>query len=282
MSAIQSLYTDNGWGPLPRHALYKKLVRGWSNLVGPVDAVTPKVAFTEQQLHSFYLLLHANHTFTNARDWLMYCLSFYALLRVSEVHRLTWGDILIGPNFVGITVPYSKTSLTPVTIKLFVRGDWACPKLAILSYQRALSAALNTTFWCKSSYPVFVSDPRDPDSAVTVEQSQRALKAMILRSLAPSSSPATSTTHPPSAYAWHSFRRGGTTALINAGVPDSIVQSHGRWRSDCYLRYYDTVNVHTLLPTQMLQLNCSPALAAATMKATATATGRAKQQPPAW
>lgn len=36
-----------------------------------------------------------------------------------------------------------------------------------------------------------------------------------------------------------SFRRGGATSLANAGVPDHIIQSLGRWLSDTYKRYIE-------------------------------------------
>ena len=35
----------------------------------------------------------------------------------------------------------------------------------------------------------------------------------------------------------HSFRIGGTSAAASAGVPDSVIQSLGRWKSDAYRRY---------------------------------------------
>ena len=257
MSAVQSHYTNREWGALPRGELYKKLVRGWNNMVGPIDEVKPKVAFTETQLKSIHSYLPpSTPTFTQTRNWCMYLLSFYGLLRVSEVHRLCWSDIVVTANYVGVRVPYSKTSLTPVTIKLFVRGDWACPKKALQQYESAIQAAIpNSKLWPKGSQPLFVANAKSVVVAVTVEQSQMQLKATIAQALGLELTA--------SDYAWHSFRRGGTTALINAGVPDSIVQAHGRWRSDCYLRYYDTVNVHTLLPTQMLHLHSSTALTAA-------------------
>ena len=33
-------------------------------------------------------------------------------------------------------------------------------------------------------------------------------------------------------YGWHSFRHGGDTAAADAGVPDRLFKSHGRWQSD--------------------------------------------------
>jgi hypothetical protein len=43
-----------------------------------------------------------------------------------------------------------------------------------------------------------------------------------------------------SKYYGHSFRRGGATSLSIAGVPDSMIQTMGRWRSDCYKLYIAT------------------------------------------
>ncbi|SPC64150.1 uncharacterized protein UHOD_11689 [Ustilago sp. UG-2017b] len=42
---------------------------------------------------------------------------------------------------------------------------------------------------------------------------------------------------PAHSYAGHSFRRGAATWAAQNGVPDSVIQSLGRWNSDCYRRY---------------------------------------------
>ena len=57
----------------------------------------------------------------------------------------------------------------------------------------------------------------------------------------------------PTQYAGHSFRRGGTTALFLAGIPETIIASHGRWKSLTYRKYFDAT-IDTLLPTQLLSL----------------------------
>jgi hypothetical protein len=46
----------------------------------------------------------------------------------------------------------------------------------------------------------------------------------------------------PSTYAGHSFRRGGVTALLQAGVPEAAIATHGRWKSLAYRGYIDTQN----------------------------------------
>ena len=35
----------------------------------------------------------------------------------------------------------------------------------------------------------------------------------------------------------HTFRIGGASAAASAGVPDSVIQILGRWKSDAYRRY---------------------------------------------
>ena len=43
----------------------------------------------------------------------------------------------------------------------------------------------------------------------------------------------------PTDYSGHSFRRGGTTALLLAGVPEATIAAHGRWKSLAYRGYFD-------------------------------------------
>ena len=40
-----------------------------------------------------------------------------------------------------------------------------------------------------------------------------------------------------SEFCGHSFRIGAATAAASSGVADHIIQSLGRWSSDCYMRY---------------------------------------------
>ena len=44
----------------------------------------------------------------------------------------------------------------------------------------------------------------------------------------------------PSLFSSHSFRIGAATTAAATGLPDWLIQSLGRWESDCYLRYIRT------------------------------------------
>lgn len=60
----------------------------------------------------------------------------------------------------------------------------------------------------------------------------------------------------------HSFRIGGTSALLKAGVPPDVVRSMGRWSSDAHFRYWrDLFEIATMhaehLPEQPRQLTAN-------------------------
>ena len=47
-------------------------------------------------------------------------------------------------------------------------------------------------------------------------------------------------------YSGHSFRKGGATSLSEKGISDSMIQTIGRWTSDCY-KIYITIPIEKIL-----------------------------------
>ena len=44
---------------------------------------------------------------------------------------------------------------------------------------------------------------------------------------------------PSSGYTSHSFRRGGASYMLKAGIPADVIQVLGDWKSDCYKIYLE-------------------------------------------
>lgn len=56
----------------------------------------------------------------------------------------------------------------------------------------------------------------------------------------------------------HSFRIGGTTELLQCGVPPDIVKLMGRWSSDAFLRYWRKLEIVVPMHAQLLQPVLNP------------------------
>ena len=56
----------------------------------------------------------------------------------------------------------------------------------------------------------------------------------------------------PTLYAGHSLRRGGATALYIAGVPEAMIQQHGRWKSLAVRGYLESSVYHQMVPGMLL------------------------------
>ena len=50
----------------------------------------------------------------------------------------------------------------------------------------------------------------------------------------------------------HSLRRGGTTAMVAAGVREELIMKHGRWVSSTWREYIDLTHAQQLVATQAL------------------------------
>ena len=57
----------------------------------------------------------------------------------------------------------------------------------------------------------------------------------------------------PVGYSGHSFRRGGASCAFQAGVPGELIQLHGDWRSDAYLKYLAVPMQHRLQVTHRMR-----------------------------
>jgi hypothetical protein len=155
-------------------------------------------------------------------------------LLVQHVVAHQWG--------VSITVPFSKTSLVPTTVDIIRRDDQLCPARAYQEYIAFIPAALRLP-----SHPFFL---HDLNSASPMSDSDfiTHLRRLLTRFLGEEAAQ----------FAGHSFRRGGVTALLQAGVPEAVIAVHGRWKSRAWEGYIDSQsNLRIrLAPTAQLRV-CS-------------------------
>ena len=224
ISAIAHYTMRMGFPDLPRGRTFDRVKAGILNWYGDTNFSQPARGFTVQDLRDIRPHLNLD-VFADARDWCAALFAFFGLLRIKEytcsgllhehvsVHR--WG--------ISLAIPFSKTALIPTAVAIVRRDDDLCPLAAHGAYSRHLPLRLR-----RVGVPYFLHDnsTTTPLTDFTFIRDVRRWVRDHLHS-------------PPADYSGHSFRRGGTTALQIAGVPESTIASHGRWKSLAYRSYFD-------------------------------------------
>jgi hypothetical protein len=238
VSAVANWHHEHELGELPRDRLYYRVQKGLGNVFGLSETVEPKTAITLEDLSTLYTHMDIN-SFIGARDWLCYIMAFFGLLRIHEYigTSLKFSHVKLHSWGIGVTIPFSKTNLQPVCVRIIKReaADIFDPVTAYLRYIAFIPVKLrhgNMPFilhQCDRSVPL-------PDH-VYMQTFKLRVKNYLHKS--------------PENYAGHSFRRGGTTALFLAGVPETVIAAHGRWKSLAYRKYFDAT-INSLLPTSLL------------------------------
>jgi hypothetical protein len=243
LSAIADWYKRNSLGELCRDdARVVRVRKGLTNFYSLSETNTPKFPLGFSELSKFYLSID-NSTFIGAREWASYLLSFFGLFRRSEIldSRLQFQHIIVRNSSISISVAFSKTNLQPHIVHLCKRDDIYCPVLAFLHYRSFIPSRLFSIPTC----PVFLAS-----ASTTKVVDHRTMSNSLKHRLTTIGADATK-------YGWHSWRRGGTTAMFTAGVAETLIQSHGRWASLTYKMYLDTSHEleHALIPTRSLCSN---------------------------
>jgi hypothetical protein len=229
LSGIEHFLSNHNRPRLPRGEFFKKNLAGLQNIFGSVDKVIRATPLTETHLRALYNIL--DHTKkTDAILWCSYVFAFQGLLRLSEFSnkRMKLKHVTRTSHGLQLTVPFSKTDLTPTNIQLVQRDDILCPVKAFDNAKRFLS-----------------DKPKTPIFSFTKDAFRKALQFCIKN------------INGPKGVTSHSFRRGGTTALVEAEVPESYIMAHGRWTSQAWRKYIDFGLLQQHFPTKMLMLNRS-------------------------
>lgn len=246
VSALQWWHKSGGLGPLPRSSLYERVRTGLVNVYSQFDHVEPAFALSLPQIYSFLHRIKLS-AFDDARNWCATLFGFFGLLRIGEycstspsAIKLRFKHVVIEPSRAGIrlTIPFSKTDNRPTTVFICRRPDALCPVAAMETYLSYLPKNRG------AEEPFFVSS-RESLASLTPDAFCQWLKVQSIRIGLDAKK-----------ISGHSLRRGGTTALFIAGVSESVIAKHGRWKSICYRRYFDE-SLPQFIATSTLLLHTS-------------------------
>ena len=162
--------------------------------------------------------------------WSAFTIAFYGFLRSSEFvaskckqdvttdSTLLISDVSVSHDSLDIHLSESKTDpfRKGHTLTLVATNSSTCP---VTAFKKYISLRNNTP----KDTPVFVFQ-----SGTCLTRSN--LTIMLRRLL-------TNAGHDPTVYSSHSFRIGAATTAATVGTPAWLIQTLGRWSSDCFKTY---------------------------------------------
>ena len=224
------------------------LVRGIRRSQGRLHSLPPRSPVTPLLLQKIYCNL-----FNSSRPhedklmlWAALTTAFFGFLRVSEytsTHRtkfdpditLLYSDISIDGEVLSLAIKISKTDpfRQGMTIRLAANNTFLCPVKAI-----RLWLVEHPT----KSGPLFVFQDR---KYLTPKE----VNALLV-----------DTTDGMASMSSHSLRIGAASTAASMGCPRWLIQTLGRWTSDCYRRYI-RLSTHTLINTSHVMAECTKSVA---------------------
>jgi hypothetical protein len=231
--ALHSLHTDLGLpSVLDTNPQVQRIIDGIKRVQGANALRPPRLPVSPSVIRAITPLLNRDdpdHRMLLAAMWV----ACTAMLRPGELgvesakaptRLLTLQSLSLSrssPPSYSILIAESKTDQLRAGVRVRVAGRSATRALSHYLAKRAPTHTPNS--------PLFARADGSPLTHAFLVESTIALakKANI------------SFTDPQSGrqFSGVSFRKGGATALAEAGVPDRIIQELGRWKSFCYKRY---------------------------------------------
>ena len=237
MCAIRNAYIMEGLGDVFKDMPRLKLtLRGIRKVHSSVTR--PRTPLTADKLNVIGKRLQRGlwGVYLDKFVWAVLCVAFFGALRCGEFtcrtnfdksSDLCRGDITFEKDkklqrvYVALTLKTSKTDpfRKGCTILLFQTDELLCPVNALQEYLKVRGT-------CELDSPLFADRDGTPlrrDRFITLLNDT--LQAVGLNDISVTG---------------HSLRRGFATSASAAKVPDNLISTMGRWRSDCYKLYIDT------------------------------------------
>ena len=231
LAAVRHLHISEGYGDPLKGCLQLELVLKGFKRWKPrsQDQRLPITPWILQKIKA--VLLQNPHDYDNILFWAACCLGFFAFLRSGEftvqsshhfdaTWHLTPRDVSVdnreNPSLLKIHLKGSKTDQERVGIDLYIgkTDNEICPVAAMLAYLAVRGQDDGPLFRLKNGHPL----------------SRQHLVQVLRLSLSAAGMDC-------SRYSGHSFRIGAATTAMARGVPESTVQTLGRWASDSFKRY---------------------------------------------
>lgn len=216
--------------PLPtRHPVVLDALRGARRQLGVLPKGR-KAAITFDRLAAMVGSIDTA-TPEGARDVALLLVGFGGGFRRSELATIRLRDVAIGPKGMLVFLPRSKTDQEgkgyQVEIARNVRDPDLCP---VARVERWLAAMWKEGWLTKTSAAEAFLFPRSKaELALSVRPAQ---VARLVKRCAKAAG------LDPKTVAGHSLRAGACTSAVRAGVADSVIQQHLRWRSPAMIAVY--------------------------------------------
>ena len=227
ISAISFMHKANNFNDPTNSFIIQKILKGVQNLRGHADSRLP---ITGQILQKLVVALPKvnTHVFQHTMLKSMFCLAFYAFLRIGEIAVKNKNDIkVIMRNDIHFHYNNNIISGATIVMKKFKHSDHPktiflpcdldnpiCPVQALKTYVDMAGHSEGPLFCFPCGSPV----------PYTFFCSNLKL-ALAFNNL------------DPKLYKGHSFRIGAATSAAARGVPLSVIQNMGRWKSDAFKNY---------------------------------------------
>lgn len=236
LAAVRALHLDLGLrSPTEDCILLPRVLRGIKRCLGTPHR--PRMAITTPILHRLCTTLRSTTSFSLHDRIMLHAamtLAFYGFLRCAEftapptlanfdvARHATRDDVLLSPGQLAFRIKVSKTDpfRQGSTVHLAATRTATCPVAAMARYL-AFSPAPT------AGSPLFTLHSGRP---LTRDFLTVVLRQLLVAAGIPC----------PDQYAGHSFRIGAATSAAAANVPDWLIQTMGRWASNCYKLYIRT------------------------------------------
>ncbi len=237
VAAIRRSQMDQGFGDLERGDRYRFVTNGIRNFYSLTQEVEKKLALSVDQMRAISASVDRKDKFQMV-CWFATAVAWHTLLRVGEYcdGRLRWRDVTVSDRGIVVNVRFDKVKLKP-------------RKVCVVAWPEEPGMCVVTAYWQyvklygftdqKNDSPILVHDDKPLSKYKYIAQ----LKSWAYKCCGVSVD----------VVAGHSLRRGGTSALTEAGIPEVLIQHHGRWESFTNREYVEFVGAIAWQPSAQLR-----------------------------